>query len=215
MNVVLFGPPGAGKGTQAKELAKHYTIPHISTGDILRANVREGTDLGIRARKYMDKGELVPDEVLIGLISNRLSEPDCVSGYILDGYPRTVPQADALRGILEQISKPLDAVVNIEVSDEELVKRLSGRRSCNCGESYHIAFNPPQKEGYCNVCGNDLYQREDDMEEVIRQRLAVYNDKTKPLIDYYTDMGLIANVDGAGSVESVFSQICRIMDQYK
>ncbi len=215
MNVVLFGPPGAGKGTQAKELAKHYTIPHISTGDILRANVREGTDLGIRARKYMDKGELVPDEVLIGLISNRLSEPDCVSGYILDGYPRTVPQADALRGILEQISKPLDAVVNIEVSDEELVKRLSGRRSCNCGESYHIAFNPPQKEGYCNVCGNDLYQREDDMEEVIRQRLAVYNDKTKPLIDYYTDMGLIVNVDGAGSVESVFSQICRIMDQYK
>ncbi len=215
MNIALFGPPGAGKGTQAKELSKHYTIPHISTGDILRANVRDGTELGIKAKEYMDKGELVPDEVLIGLIRNRLIEPDCETGYLLDGYPRTIPQADALTGILNEINKPLDAVINMEVSDEELVKRLSGRRSCTCGESYHVMFNPPKKEGICNECGSELYQRDDDKEEVIRQRLAVYNDKTKPLIDYYDNAGLLVNVDGAGLVDSVLADICKIMDQYK
>lgn len=215
MNIALFGPPGAGKGTQAKELSKHYTIPHISTGDILRANVRDGTELGIKAKEYMDKGELVPDEVLIGLIRNRLTEPDCETGYLLDGYPRTIPQADALTGILNEISKPLDAVINMEVSDEELVKRLSGRRSCTCGESYHVMFNPPKKEGICNECGSELYQRDDDKEEVIRQRLAVYNDKTKPLIDYYDNAGLLVNVDGAGLVDYVLADICKIMDQYK
>ncbi|WP_342304310.1 adenylate kinase [Methanolobus sp. ZRKC5] len=215
MNIALFGPPGAGKGTQAKELSKHYTIPHISTGDILRANVRDGTELGIKAKEYMDKGELVPDEVLIGLIRNRLTEPDCETGYLLDGYPRTIPQADALTGILNEINKPLDSVINMGVGDEELVKRLSGRRSCTCGESYHVMFNPPKQEGICNACGSELYQRDDDKEEVIRQRLAVYNDKTKPLIEYYDNAGLLVNVDGAGLVDSVLADICKIMDQYK
>jgi adenylate kinase len=215
MNIALFGPPGAGKGTQAKELSKHYNIPHISTGDILRANVRDGTELGLKAKEYMDKGELVPDEVLIGLIRNRLIESDCEDGYLLDGYPRTIPQADALADILKRINKPLDAVINIEVSDENLVKRLSGRRSCTCGESYHMMFNPPKQEGVCNACGLELYQRDDDKEEVIRQRLAVYNEKTKPLIDYYDNVELLVNIDGAGSVDSVFTDICKIMDQYK
>ena len=215
MNIALFGPPGAGKGTQAKELSKHYNIPHISTGDILRANVRDGTELGIKAKEYMDKGELVPDEVLIGLIRNRLTEPDCENGYLLDGYPRTIPQADALGEILKEINKPLDSVINIEVTDEELVKRLSGRRSCTCGESYHLMFNPPKQEGLCNACGSELYQRDDDKEEVIRQRLSVYNDKTKPLIDYYSNAGLLVNVDGTASVDSVLADICKIMDQYK
>jgi adenylate kinase len=215
MNIALFGPPGAGKGTQAKELSKHYSIPHISTGDILRANVRDGTELGLKAKKYMDKGELVPDEVLIGLIRNRLSESDCGKGYLLDGYPRTIPQADALTAILKKITKPLDAVINIEVSDDELVKRLSGRRSCTCGESYHVMFNPPEKDGVCNACGADLYQRDDDKEEVIRQRLAVYNEKTKPLINYYEDAGVLVNIDGAGSVDAVFADVCKVMDQFK
>ena len=215
MNIALFGPPGAGKGTQAKELSKHYSIPHISTGDILRANVRDGTELGVKAKEYMDKGELVPDEVLIGLIRNRLTEPDCKTGYLLDGYPRTIPQADALSEILDEIRKPLDAVINIEVTDEELVKRLSGRRSCTCGETYHLMFNPPKQEGLCNACGSELYQRDDDKEEVIRQRLSVYNNKTKPLIDYYRNAGLLTNVDGTASVDHVLADICKIMDQYK
>ncbi|SDF64693.1 Adenylate kinase [Methanolobus vulcani] len=215
MNIALFGPPGAGKGTQAKELSKYYNIPHISTGDILRANVRDGTELGLKAKQYMDKGELVPDEVLIGLIRNRLTEPDCETGYLLDGYPRTIPQADALTGILSDINKPLDAVINIEVSDDELVKRLSGRRSCTCGESYHVVFNPPEKEGVCNACGAELYQRDDDKEEVIRQRLSVYNEKTKPLINYYDDAGILVNIDGTGAVDAVFADICKVMDQFK
>jgi adenylate kinase len=215
MNIALFGPPGAGKGTQAKELSKHYKIPHISTGDILRANVRDATELGLKAKEYMDKGELVPDDVLIGLIRNRLTEPDCKMGYLLDGYPRTIPQADALTDILTEINKPLDAVINIEVSDEELVKRLSGRRSCSCGESYHLMFNPPEKEGVCDACGSGLYQRDDDGEEVILQRLAVYNEKTKPLIDYYGNEGLLVNINGAGAVDEVFRDICNVMDQHK
>lgn len=215
MNIVLFGPPGAGKGTQAKELAKHYNIPHISTGDILRANVREGTKLGIKAKEYMDKGELVPDEVLIGIIRDRLQEPDCEKGYMLDGYPRTLPQAEALKDILEKICKPLGVVLNIEVPDKELIGRLSGRRMCSCGESYHMMFNPPIEENVCNACGGKLYQRDDDKEEVVRQRLEVYAAKTKPLIDYYANMGLLVNIDGTGSVENVFRQICNVLDFHR
>ncbi|MBC7085755.1 MAG: adenylate kinase [Methanomethylovorans sp.] len=215
MNIVLFGPPGAGKGTQAKELAKHYNIPHISTGDILRANVREGTTLGMKAKEYMDKGELVPDEVLIGIIRDRLQMPDCNNGYILDGYPRTLPQAEALETILEEIGKLLDVVLNIEVPDAELIGRLSGRRMCSCGESYHLMFNHPLKEGTCDACGGKLYQRDDDREEVVRQRLEVYAAKTKPLIDYYDKKGLLVNIDGTGAVEDVFRQICNVLDSYR
>jgi len=215
MNIVLFGPPGAGKGTQAKELAKHYNIPHISTGDILRANVRAGTKLGMKAKEYMDKGELVPDEVLIGIIRDRLQQPDCKDGYMLDGYPRTLPQAEALQDILKKIGKPLEVVLNIDVPDEELIGRLSGRRMCSCGESYHLIFNLPLKEGTCDACGGKLYQRDDDKEEVVRQRLEVYAAKTKPLIDYYSDMGILVNIDGTGSVEDVFKQICDVLDPYR
>ncbi len=215
MNIALFGPPGAGKGTQAKELSKHYAIPHISTGDILRANVRDGTELGMKAKEYMDKGQLVPDDVLIGLIKNRLNESDCESGYLLDGYPRTIPQADALKLILEEIGKPMDAVLNIEVSDEELVARLGGRRTCSCGESYHVKFNPPEKDGVCNACGAELYQRDDDMEDVIRQRLATYNEKTKPLMNYYKDQEILVDIDGSNTVDAVFADILEVMDQFK
>lgn len=215
MNVVLFGPPGAGKGTQAKALSKHYEIPHISTGDILRTNVRDGTELGKKAAEYMNRGELVPDDVLIGIIKNRLAEPDCESGYLLDGYPRTIPQADALAKILEDINMPLDVVLNIEVPDEELVTRLSGRYMCKCGDSYHIKFNPPKKAGICDTCGKELYQRDDDKEEVIRQRLVSYKEKTQPLIDYYKNEGLLVNIAGAGDIDEVLGEILKVLDQYK
>jgi adenylate kinase len=215
MNVVLFGPPGAGKGTQAKELAKQYQIPHISTGDILRGNVRDGTELGKEAKGYMDKGELVPDEVLIGIIKNRLAESDCKPGYLLDGYPRTTPQADALSAILEEIGMPLEVVLNIDVADEELVTRLCGRYVCTCGESYHMKFNPPEKENVCDACGAELYQRDDDKEDVIRQRLDSYKEKTQPLINYYKEKGLLVDIDGTGAIDRVFSDICKILDQYK
>jgi adenylate kinase len=213
MNIVLFGPPGAGKGTQAKELSEFYHIPHISTGDILRENVKNGTELGNKAKEYMDKGELVPDEVLIGIIKNRLIEPDCENGYILDGYPRTINQADALDEILENLGKPLDVVLNIEVPDEELVTRLSGRRICsNCGANYHLKFSPPSKDGICDVCGGKLYQRDDDKEEVIKQRLETYNNQTAPLIDYYNEKDVLVNIDGTGKVEDVFEEIRSVLD---
>ncbi len=215
MNIVLFGPPGAGKGTQAKELSKHYDIPHISTGDILRTNVRDGTDLGIKAAEYMNKGALVPDEVLIGIIKNRIAESDCEAGYLLDGYPRTVPQADALGGILADINMPLEVVLNIGVPDEELVTRLADRYSCKCGESYHIKFNPPEKAGVCDVCGGELYQRDDDKEEIIRQRLVSYKENTQPLIEYYEKEGVLVNIEGAGDITDVFNQIITVLDQYK
>jgi len=214
MNVVLFGPPGAGKGTQAKELSRYYDIPHISTGDILRTNVKEGTELGKEAENYMNRGELVPDEVLIGIIKNRLAEPDCKKGYLLDGYPRTIPQADALDGILDEIGMPLDVVLNIDVPDEELVGRLSGRYMCKCGESYHIKFNPPKAEGVCDSCGGQLYQRDDDKEEVIRQRLESYKAKTQPLIDYYNEKDLVVNINGEKDIKDVFDDIRGVLDKY-
>lgn len=212
MNIVLFGPPGAGKGTQAKKLAGHYKIPHISTGDILRANLREGTELGLAAKEYMDKGELVPDEVLIGIIKNRLAEPDCQVGFLLDGYPRTIPQADALSGILDEIGKPLEVVLNIDVPDDELVIRLGGRRMCSCGASYHVKFNPPEKNGICDSCGGTLYQRDDDKDDAILQRLKVYQEQTQPLIDYYDRKGILVTVDGTGDIDEVFADICDVLD---
>jgi adenylate kinase len=215
MNIVLFGPPGSGKGTQAKMLAEKYNIPHISTGDILRDNLKNKTKLGLEAKSYMDKGELVPDDVLIGIIKDRLSQPDCASGFLLDGYPRTVPQADALNRILNEMEKKLDVVLNINVPDEELIKRLSGRRMCTCGASYHVLFNPPKQEGICDLCGNRLYHRDDDKEEAIMNRLDVYKSQTQPLIDYYSNEGMMVTVNGTASIAEVFDAICRVLDDFE
>jgi len=213
MNIVLFGPPGSGKGTQAKMLAEKYGIPHISTGDILRAHLKNKTKLGLKARAYMDRGALVPDDILIGIIKDRLSQPDCASGFLLDGYPRTMRQADALRIILTEMDKKLDRVLNIDVPDKELIKRLAGRRMCSCGASYHILFNAPKREGICDRCGKLLYQRDDDKEEAIMNRLEVYKHQTQPLIEYYTNEGLLMTVNGAASIAEVFNEISRVLDE--
>jgi adenylate kinase len=214
MNIILFGPPGAGKGTQAKKMVDFYGIPQISTGDILRANVREGTELGLAAKAYMDKGELVPDEVLIGIIKNRLKEQDCEKGFILDGYPRTTPQADALAVILSEINKPIDVVLNLEVPDEELVERISGRLMCNCGASYHRTFNPPKKEGICDICGGAVFQRADDKEEAVKNRLNVYKKQTEPLIEYYSKQGLLVTLDGTQDINEVFEDIKAVLTKF-
>jgi len=215
MNIVLFGPPGSGKGTQAKLLAEKYGVPHISTGDILRANLNNETELGLEAKTYMDKGELVPDDVLIGLIKDRLSESDCASGFLLDGYPRTLPQAETLSKILSELGKDLDVVLNIDVPDEKLLKRLAGRRMCVCGASYHILFNKPKQEGICDLCGSKLYQRDDDKEEAILNRLDVYKNQTRPLIEHYTQAGVILTINGAADIEVVFNEICRMLDDLR
>lgn len=214
MNIILFGPPGAGKGTQAKKMVDDYEIPQISTGDILRANVREGTELGLAAKGYMDKGELVPDEVLIGIIKNRLKEQDCEKGFILDGYPRTIPQADALAVILDELNKPIDVVLNLEVPDEELVERISGRLMCNCGASYHRTFNPPKKDGVCDICSGKVFQRADDKEEAVKNRLNVYKNQTQPLIDYYTKQGLLVTLDGTKDIDEVFEGIKAVLTKF-
>jgi adenylate kinase len=214
MNLILFGPPGAGKGTQAKKLVDFYGIPQISTGDILRANVREGTELGLAAKAYMDKGELVPDKVLIGIIKNRLNEADCKKGFILDGYPRTVPQADALETILDEIDKPIDVVLNLEVPDEELVGRISGRLMCKCGASYHIISNPPKKDDICDICGGEVFQRDDDKAEAVQNRLDVYKKQTQPLISYYHEKGILVTLDGTKGIDVVFKDIKAILAKF-
>ncbi len=211
----MFGPPGSGKGTQAKLLSEKYDVPHISTGDILRGNLNNETKLGLEAKTYMDKGELVPDDVLIGIIKDRLSQLDCASGFLLDGYPRTLPQAEALSKILSELGKNLDVVLNIDVPDEELLKRLAGRRMCVCGASYHILFNKPKQEGICDLCGSKLYQRDDDKEEAILNRLDVYKNQTRPLIDHYTQAGVMLTINGAADIAVVFNEICRMIDDLR
>lgn len=208
MNLILMGPPGAGKGTQAEYIARKYWIPHISTGDMFRTAIRFGTDLGLQAKTLMDAGHLVPDEMAIGIVRERLAERDCAKGFLLDGYPRTCPQAEALDQILASWNKSLDAVINIEVPHEILLLRLTGRRTCSqCGANYHIQFNIPKKKDICDICGGEVVQRSDDREETVAERLAVYARQTQPLTEYYARRGLLKNIDGAKSLDEVFNDI--------
>jgi adenylate kinase len=212
MKLVLLGPPGAGKGTQAKMLIEQYHVPQISTGDILRQAVKDGTEFGKQAKSYMDKGELVPDNVIMSIVKERIQANDCQNGYIFDGFPRTVVQAEALDSMLTGLSTKLDAVVSIEVPEDEVVKRLSGRRTCkSCGALYHIIYNPPEKEGVCDTCGGKLFQRDDDNETTIRQRLSVYTNQTAPLIDYYSQHGILKPVPGIGGTAEIFDAICKAL----
>lgn len=204
MNLILLGPPGAGKGTQAKMLVKRLNIPQISTGDILRSAVSECTAMGLKAKSFMDIGALVPDEVVVGIVEERLAKPDCASGFILDGFPRTVAQADALKKMLAGLGKVIEHVISIDVGKEELLGRITGRRTCrSCGKGFHVTFGPPRVEGKCDDCGGELYQRDDDREETIRKRLAVYEEQTAPLTAYYSQELLLRHVKGTGSIEDI------------
>jgi adenylate kinase len=214
MQIVLFGPPGAGKGTQAKFLSEEFNIPHISTGDILRENVKKGTALGMKAKSYMDKGELVPDQLLNDLVRSRLEEPDTKKGFLLDGYPRTIPQAKALDEIMDDLNRKLDAVVNIDVGTNALVRRLSGRRICKgCGASYHVEFNPSKVKDVCDTCAGELYQRADDREEAIKNRLAVYKKQTQPVLDYYKKKGVLIDIDGDREIEEVKADVINALEE--
>ena len=213
MNIVFLGPPGAGKGTQAKILIERYGIPQISTGDMLREHRAKGTELGKKAQEYMDKGQLVPDEIILGMVKERLSQPDCQKGFILDGFPRTVAQAEALDKLLSEMGKKLDFALALIVLDDLLVERLTGRRTCkNCGMMYHIKYKPPKVEGKCDVCGGELYQRPDDNEETVRNRLKVYHEQTAPLIEYYKNKGILREIDGSKSIEEITQQIISILE---
>ncbi|WP_413364065.1 adenylate kinase [Lysinibacillus sp. 3P01SB] len=208
MNIVLMGLPGAGKGTQAEKIVEKYAIPHISTGDMFRAAIKEGTELGLKAKAFMDEGKLVPDEVTIGIVRERLSQPDCEKGFLLDGFPRTVPQAEALDSILEELDRPVEHTINIEVEKEELIARLSGRRICKtCGASYHLIFNPPAVEGKCDKDGGELYTRADDNPETVANRLEVNMNQAQPLLDFYQAKGVLTNIDGQQDINKVFADL--------
>ena len=212
MNIILLGPPGGGKGTQAKLLTEKYRIPQISTGDILREAVKKGTPLGKNAKAYMDAGKLVPDDVVIGIIEERLKQADCQKGFILDGFPRTVVQAEALNNTLNGMQKKVEHAISITVDGEELIQRLTGRRTCrSCGAMFHVVFNYPKKEGVCDSCSGELYQRDDDKEATIRNRLNVYNQQTSPLIDYYQKKGLLRTIKGVGKIEDIFKKIEEVL----
>ncbi|WP_425445964.1 adenylate kinase [Dethiothermospora halolimnae] len=212
MRLILLGPPGAGKGTQASGIIEKYNVPHISTGDIFRKNIKEGTDLGKKAKEYMDKGLLVPDEVVVAIVKDRLTEDDCKKGFLLDGFPRTVAQADALDGELKALDYSLDYVLNIEVDKDILIERAVGRRICkNCGATYHIKYNPPKTENVCDECGGELYQRDDDTEETVSKRIEVYLKQTKPLIEYYNDKNLLVDINGEQDIDKVFEDIVNIL----
>ena len=213
MNLILLGPPGAGKGTQAQRIVERYEVPQISTGDILRKAVKEGTPLGKKVKGFMDQGQLVPDQVVIEIIDERLKASDCKQGFILDGFPRTLPQAEALQALLTRIGKSVEHVINIEVDSEELVRRLTGRRTCrSCGAMFHVLLHPPQRAGICDRCGGTLYQREDDQEETIRTRLKEYERLTAPLIQYYRNEDKLRSIQGMGEEAQIFGQITQCLD---
>ena len=214
MKIIMLGAPGAGKGTQAKMIAEKYGIPHISTGDIFRANIKNGTELGAKAKTYMDQGLLVPDEFVVDLVIDRFNADDCKKGYILDGFPRTIPQAEALDKALSAIGENVDYAINVEVPDENIVNRMSGRRACvGCGATYHVVYNPTKVEGKCDACGADLILRDDDKPETVQKRLGVYHDQTQPLIDYYNKKNILKEVDGTVDMNDVFNAICDILGE--
>ena len=213
MKIIMLGAPGAGKGTQAKRIAAKYGVPHISTGDIFRANLKNETELGKKAKAYMDQGLLVPDELTLELVMDRFAQDDCKNGYVLDGFPRTIPQAEALTKALADQQDAVDYAINVDVPDEAIVSRMSGRRAClNCGGTYHVEFNPTKVEGICDACGGQLVLREDDKPETVLKRLKVYHEQTQPLIDYYNGQNILKEVDGTLDMEEVFSAIIRILE---
>ncbi len=212
MKIVMLGAPGAGKGTQAKMIAEKYSIPHVSTGDIFRANIKNGTELGKEAKSYMDKGELVPDELTVRILLDRVAQDDCRNGYVLDGFPRTIPQAEVLDTELTKMGDKIDFAMNVEVPEENIVRRMSGRRAClKCGATYHIVHIPPVKEGVCDKCGSELVLRDDDKEETVKNRLSVYHEQTQPLIDFYDKKGVLKEVDGTVDSKDVFAAITAIL----
>ncbi len=213
MKIIMLGAPGAGKGTQAKQIAEKYTIPHISTGDIFRANIKNGTELGMKAKSYMDQGQLVPDDVTIGMLLDRISESDCTDGYVLDGFPRTIPQAESLTEALEQRGGQVDFAVDVDVADEHIVSRMAGRRAClGCGATYHIKYKQPKQEDICDICGEHLVLRDDDKPETVIKRLSVYHEQTQPLIDYYKNKGILVTVDGTKNLNEVFADIINVLE---
>ncbi len=214
MKIIMLGAPGAGKGTQAKKIAEKYQIPHISTGDIFRANIKGGTELGMKAKTFMDQGMLVPDEITIGMLMDRIGQEDCANGYVLDGFPRTIPQAESLTKALAERGEKVDYAINVDVPDENIINRMSGRRAClGCGATYHIKFNPPVKEGVCDTCGQELVLRDDDKPETVKKRLDVYHQQTQPLIDYYKNAEVLAEVDGTQPMDAVFQGIVEILGE--
>lgn len=214
MKIIMLGAPGAGKGTQAKKIAAKYSIPHISTGDIFRANIKNGTELGNKAKTYMDQGLLVPDELVVDLVVDRVKQDDCTNGYVLDGFPRTIPQAEALDKALAAIGEKMDYAIDVDVPDENIVHRMSGRRACvGCGATYHLEYAPTKTEGICDACGKELILRDDDKPETVKKRLGVYHEQTHPLIDYYTNAGILRTVDGTIDINDVFQAIVDILGE--
>lgn len=214
MKIIMLGAPGAGKGTQAKMIAEKYNIPHISTGDIFRANIKNGTELGKKAKEYIDQGQLVPDELTLDLVMDRFKKDDCKNGYVLDGFPRTIPQAEVLDKALTELGDKIDYAINVDVPDENIIKRMSGRRACvTCGATYHIVHIPPKKEGVCDTCGSELILRDDDKPETVKNRLDVYHKQTQPLIDFYTEKGVLRSVDGTVDMKDVFAAIVAILEK--
>ncbi len=213
MKIVMLGAPGAGKGTQARMISEKFGIPQISTGDIFRANIRDNTELGQRAKSYMDQGLLVPDQVTCDLVVDRISKDDCAEGYILDGFPRTIPQAEALTKALEKTGSRIDFAIDVEVPDDHIVERMSGRRACpQCGETFHILYRKPVKDGICDHCGNELILRDDDHPDTVQKRLDVYHSQTQPLIEYYREQGVLHSIDGTREMDTVFADICAVLE---